>query len=111
MKTTIVLHSETIGRGNDELGKTMMGSFLRKLWASEKKPDTIIFYNSAVHLLTDQSTVLDALAGLSKAGVDLVACQTCIGFYEIEKQIITGRIVTMQDVVSILMKSDRVITP
>jgi len=61
MKTTVVLHSETLGRGNDELGKTMMGSFLRKLWASEKKPDTMIFYNSAVHLLTDTSSVLDAL--------------------------------------------------
>ena len=47
-KTTIILHSESLGRGSDELGKTMTGSFLRKLWASDKKPDTIIFYNSAV---------------------------------------------------------------
>jgi len=108
--TTIILHSEALGNGSDELGKTMTGSFLRKLWASAKKPDTIIFYNSAVHLLTTQSSVLDALTGLSKAGVDLVACQTCIGFYEIEKLAI-GRIIDMQEVVSILMKSDKVITP
>ena len=111
MKTTIILHSESLGRGSDELGKTMTGSFLRKLWASDKKPDTIIFYNSAVHLLTDKSSVLDSLSGLSKAGVDLVACQTCIGFYEIEKNIVVGRIVEMQEIVSILMKSDKVITP
>jgi intracellular sulfur oxidation DsrE/DsrF family protein len=111
MKTTIILHSETLGRGSDELGKTMTGSFLRKLWASDKKPDTIIFYNSAVHLLTDKSSMLDSLSGLSKAGVDLVACQTCIGFYEVEKNIVVGRIVEMQEIVSILMKSDKVITP
>jgi intracellular sulfur oxidation DsrE/DsrF family protein len=111
IKTTIILHSESLGRGSDELGKTMTGSFLRKLWASDKKPDTIIFYNSAVHLLTDKSTVLDAISGLSKAGVDLVACQTCIGFYEIEKKIVAGRIVTMAEIISILMKSDKVITP
>jgi intracellular sulfur oxidation DsrE/DsrF family protein len=110
-KTTIILHSDSLGRGSDELGKTMTGSFLRKLWASNKKPDTIIFYNSAVHLLTEKSLVLDALAGLSKAGVDLVACQTCIGFYEIEKKIVVGRIVEMAEIVSILMKSDSVITP
>ncbi|PNX47372.1 MAG: response regulator SirA [Thermoplasmata archaeon M11B2D] len=109
--TTIILHSEALGNGSDELGKTMTGSFLRKLWASAKKPDTIIFYNSAVHLLTTQSSVLDALTGLSKAGVDLVACQTCIGFYEIEKKLAIGRIIDMQEVVSILMKSDKVITP
>jgi intracellular sulfur oxidation DsrE/DsrF family protein len=105
------LHSESLGRGSEELGKTMTGSFLRKLWASAKKPDTIIFYNSAVHLLTDKSMVLDALNGLSKAGVDLVACQTCIGYYEIEKHIVLGRIVEMAEIVSILMKSDTVITP
>ena len=110
-KTTIILHSESLGRGSDELGKTMIAGFLRKLWASNKKPDTIIFYNSAVHLLTDKSSVLDALTGLSKAGVDLVACQTCIGYYEIEKNIVVGRIVDMTEIVSILMKSDTVITP
>jgi intracellular sulfur oxidation DsrE/DsrF family protein len=111
MKTTIILHSESLGRGSEELGIKMTGGFLRKLWASEKKPDTIIFYNSAVHLLTEKSSVLDALTGLSKAGVDLVACQTCIGFYEIEKKLVIGRIVEMQEIVSILMKSDKVITP
>jgi len=110
-KTAIILHSESLGRGSNELGKTMTGLFLRKLWASAKKPDTIIFYNSAVHLLTDKSSVLDALSGLTKAGVDLVACQACIGFYEIEKKIVVGRIVDMTEVVSILMKSDQVITP
>jgi intracellular sulfur oxidation DsrE/DsrF family protein len=110
-KTTIILNSDSLGRGSDELGKTMTGSFLRKLWASSKKPDTIIFYNSAVHLLTEKSSVLDALTGLSKAGVDLVACQNCIGFYEIEKKIVVGRIIEMAEIVSILMKSDMVITP
>jgi intracellular sulfur oxidation DsrE/DsrF family protein len=110
-KTTVILHSESLGRGSDELGKTMTGSFLRKLWASTTKPETIIFYNSAVHLLTKKSSVLDALTGLSKAGVDLVACQTCIGYYEIEKKLVIGRIVEMQEIVSILMKSEKVITP
>jgi intracellular sulfur oxidation DsrE/DsrF family protein len=110
-RTTVILHSESLGRGSDELGKNMTGAFLRKLWASAKKPDTIIFYNSSVHLLTDKSSVLDALTGLSKAGVEIVACQTCIGLYEIEKKIVIGRIVDMTEIVSILMKSDTVITP
>jgi selenium metabolism protein YedF len=110
-KTTIILHSEVLGSGSDELGKTMIGGFLRKLWAADKKPDTIIFYNSAVNLLTDQSSALDALQGLSKAGVDLVACQTCIGYYDIEEKLTIGRIIDMQEVVSIVMKSDKVITP
>ena len=110
-KTTIILHSEVLGKGSEELGQTLMGSFLRKLWASEKKPDEIIFYNSSVLLLTEKSAVLDALNGLTKAGVDLVACRTCIGFYEIEKQLVIGRMSDMQEIISILMKSEKVITP
>jgi len=88
----------------------MIGGFLRKLWGSDKKPDTILFYNSAVFLLAEGSSVLDALTGLSKAGVDLIACQRCIGFYELDKKMMIGRIAEMQEVVSILMKSDKVIT-
>lgn len=42
-KTTIILQSDSLGRGIDELGKTLAGLYLRKLWASDKKPDTIIF--------------------------------------------------------------------
>jgi len=110
-KTTIVLHSESLGRGSDELGKTLTGSFLRKIWASGKKPDTIIFYNAAVHLLIEKSSVLDALSGLSKAGVDIVACKTCLGFYDIENKIVIGRATDMTEIVSLLMASDTVITP
>lgn len=111
MKTTVILHSQSLGKGNDELGKTLLASFLRKLWGLQKKPDTIIFYNSAVQLLTDSSPVLDALDGLSKQGVELLACKTCIGFYNIEQKLKLGRMVDMQEIVSILMKSERVITP
>jgi selenium metabolism protein YedF len=110
-KTTVILNSDSLGRGSDELGKAMTSSFLLKLRGSDKKPDTIIFYNSAVQLLVEKSPVLDSLVGLSNAGVDLVACQKCIGFYEIEKKMAIGRISEMQEIVSILMKSDKVITP
>ncbi len=51
MKTTIILHSEALGRGSDELGKTMTGSFLRKLWASDKKPDNLDFPRQGLTLL------------------------------------------------------------
>jgi selenium metabolism protein YedF len=111
MKTTVILHNQTLGKGDDELGKTLMGSFIRKIWGVQKKPDAIIFYNSAVQLLTDTSPVLDALDGLSKQGVDLLGCKTCIGFYNIESKLAIGRMVDMQEIVSLLMKSDNVITP
>jgi len=53
-------------------------SFLRKLFALGTKPDAIILYNSGVKLLADGSSVLDAMEALFKAGVDIIACGTCV---------------------------------
>jgi selenium metabolism protein YedF len=111
MYTTIIINSQYLGKGNDDLGKTLMGSFLRKLWASDKKPDKIIFYNESIHLLTEKSAVLDALDGLSKAGVDLLACTTCVKHFQLDNKIVVGRMSDMVEIISLLMKSDRIITP
>lgn len=111
MYTTVILNSQYLGRGNDDLGKTLMGSFLRKLWASDKKPDKIIFYNEAIHLLAEKSAVLDALEGLSKAGVDLIGCITCVKFFQLDNKLAVGRMGDMVEIISVLLKSDRIITP
>jgi hypothetical protein len=43
--------------------------------------------------------------------VDLVVCKTCIGYYDIEKNLVVGRLSDMQEIVSIMMNSDKIITP
>ena len=111
MKTAIILNGETLGHGDDWLGRQLMGSFLRKLWASREKPDFILFYNSAVRLLASGSGVLDALEGLSNAGVDLIACGTCVGFYELKDKLIAGRVSDMKEIVDILLQTEKVLTP
>ena len=111
MKTAIILKGETLGQGDDVLGQQLMGSFLRKLWASREKPDFILFYNSAVRLLASGSAVLDALEGLSNAGVDLIACGTCVCFYELKDKLMAGRVSDMQEIVDLLMKVEKVVTP
>jgi len=112
MTTTIILNSELFGGGeNNKLGTQLMGSFLRKIWMVEKKPDTMIFYNTGVKLLIEGSSVLDALDALSRAGVDLVACGTCVEFFNLSQQIRIGWVSNMEEIVSILTKSSKVITP
>ena len=110
MKKVFVINSKYFGNGNDALGSKLMGAFLRKLWARQDKPDILIFYNSGVELLAKDSMVLDALIGLEEAGVELVACGTCIDDYGLRNDIKTGRISNMEEIVSIMMSSDSVIT-
>jgi len=110
MKKTIIIKSEIFGTGSNELGEKLMSSFLRKLWTLETKPDSMIFYNSGVKLLAEGSPVLDALEALAGAGVDLVACGTCCGYFEIKDKLVAGRISDMQEIASTMMNSDAVIT-
>lgn len=106
----VLINSETMGRGDSELGQRLLGSFLRKLWAGREKPDAIIFYNSGVKLLARGSAVLDALQGLADGGVDLMACGTCVSFFNLKDSLTIGRISDMGEIAGLLMTADHTIS-
>ena len=106
----VVVNSEVLGDGSDELGSKLMGSFLRKLCTASPMPQVMLFYNSGVKLLAEGSHVLDALTVLSKAGVDLVACGTCAGYYGVADKMAVGRISDMAEVVGRMLESEAVVT-
>jgi len=110
MEKVLVIGSECLGRGDDALGKKLMGAFLRKIWANPDKPSTIIFYNSGVKLSAKGSEALDAIHGLCEAGVDLLACGTCVDSYGLHDTLVATRISNMEEITSILLKSGNVIT-
>jgi hypothetical protein len=110
MGITILINNKGFVVGPDDLGEQMMGSFLRKLCLSEKKPNRIIFYGDGVFLLAEGTQFLDALDALFKAGVDLIACATCVGYYNLRDKIIIGRVSDMKEFISSVMNSDRIIT-
>lgn len=110
MKKVIIINSESLGRGDEGLGQRLMGAFLRKLWAREEKPDAIICYNSGVKLMAKGSTVLDAMDGLSGAGVDILACGTCVEHYNLMNDMQVGRVSNMEEIASILMTAESVVT-
>jgi selenium metabolism protein YedF len=110
MKKVVIINSDSLGRGDDNLGQRLMGAFLRKLWAREEKPDAIICYNAGVKLIAKGSAVLDVLSGLQEAGVDILACGTCIEHYNLVNDIKVGRISDMEEIASIFMTAESVIT-
>lgn len=109
-RVVIVVNGDGMGSGSEELGKTLIGAFLKKIWASDDKPETIVFYNAGVKLLAKGSAVLDALSALADLGVELLACGTCVNYFELKEQIQVGRISNMEEITSTFMKADSVIT-
>ena len=109
-KNSVVINSEFFGDGSDELGRKLMASFLRKVWASKQKPHRIVFYNSGVKLLAHDSPVLDAIEALANAGIDLIACGTCVTFFGLKDKLAFGRVSTMEEIASIIIGSAGTVT-
>lgn len=110
MKKAFIINNEFFGQGDNDLGQKLMGAFLRKLWAKDKKPESIILYNSGVKLIAEGSPVLDAMDGLFHAGVDILACGTCVDYYQLNDKVRVGRISNMEEISEIMMTVDSVIT-
>lgn len=105
----IIINNEYCGE-SESLGNALIGVFLRKILASLDKPEIIIFYNSGVRILTSKSENLPILEALQTAGVDIVACGMCISGVCDSRSLLVGRVTSMDEIVSILMKAQKVIT-
>ena len=109
MSTKVFLiQSDGLGRGDDKLGKLLMANFLRLLGESKDKPRTLIFWNAGVRLVCDSSPVLEHLKRLQEQGVEILACTTCLEYFELVDKIKIGRPTTMGNSIQSMMSSDMV---
>lgn len=108
--TVVVMNAEQMGRGDDVLGAKLVGSFLKTLVTVDPKPEAIVFYNAAVKLLAPESPHLEALEALDDAGVDLLACVTCLEFFALTERLAIGQVSNMREIVQRTMAADKVVT-
>lgn len=108
--TVFVVNGEQMGRGDDALGAKLLGSFLRTLASTEPKPEAVVFYNAGVRLLAPGSASLEALRALDDAGVDLLACVTCLEFFGLTERLAVGHVSNMREIVQRTMAAAKVVT-
>ena len=77
----------------------------------EQKPDAILFYNDGVKLCCEGSTLLDDLRGLEAAGVEIIACGTCLNFFELADQLRVGRVTDMLEIAGRLADAGTIVRP
>ena len=106
-----LIASDQVGRGNEELGRTLMRSFLHTLTETSPKPETVIFMNSGVKLTVEGSPVLESLGNLEKAGVNLLVCGTCLNYFEVKDMLKVGKVSNMYEIVDQMMGAGKVIAP
>jgi selenium metabolism protein YedF len=107
----IVLTSNLMGGGNEDLGKILMKGFLNTLPSLEKIPQEIICYNSAVTLARKGTDTALSLVKLNNLGVKITLCGTCVDFFGIKEEIEVGTISNMLYITERLSSGIHVVKP
>jgi selenium metabolism protein YedF len=109
--TVVQITATTMGTGDDELGALLMRSFVKTQAELDARPDAILFYNAGVKLCCEGSLLLDDIRGLEASGIKIIACGTCLNYFELGDQLAVGRITDMLEIAGLLAAAGRVVRP
>lgn len=108
-KTVLLVTSEGIGQGSEELGQVLTRALFHTLGEMDTLPATAIFMNAGVKLTVTGSPVLDDLKALEARGVELFSCGTCLKYFELLDQLAVGKVSNMYEIAEFLMGAGKVV--
>lgn len=106
----VVLSSDKMGGGEDELSYKLMESFVYALSEQDELPKYIICYNAGVKLTTLNAKTIEDLTNLQNKGVEVLSCGLCLDFYNLKEQLKVGTVSNMYRIVE-LSRQYRVVRP
>ena len=109
--TVVAVDTDSMGRGNDELGAVLIKGFLFAVSRLETLPKTILFYNGGAKLTTEGSASLEDLRLMEQQGVEILTCGTCLNYYGLTDQLAVGSATDMYTIVERLSRAEKVIKP
>ena len=111
MNTVVVISSDKMGNGDDNLGKILIGAFIYALSESNDTPSKILFYNSGVKLCCPGRESLEDLKKLESKGCELLCCGTCMDYFKLKDDLEVGSISNMYSIVEAQNEADKIIRP
>jgi selenium metabolism protein YedF len=106
----LTVPSDIMGRGDEELGGILVRAFFHTLGEVEPLPDAIIFFNSGVKLVVEGSPVVEDLQTLKDRGIEILACGTCLGHFELKDRVAVGEVSNMYTIAETMLGAGKVVT-
>ncbi|MCI5147906.1 MAG: sulfurtransferase-like selenium metabolism protein YedF [Candidatus Electrothrix sp. MAN1_4] len=106
-----VISSASMGQGSADLGWALLQTYVQTIHKIEPLPEKILLYNEGVRLVAEDSGALQALANLQEQGVEILACGTCLNYYELTSALKVGKITDMYAIMSTVNQAAKVVTP
>ncbi|MFI3295252.1 MAG: sulfurtransferase-like selenium metabolism protein YedF [Rikenellaceae bacterium] len=106
----VAIRSELMGEGDPKLGAILLRAFINTLPDSGKAlPSHIVLYNSGVRVALTGVDCAESLAKLEEMGVKIIACGTCLDYYEVKSQLAVGKVGNMLDIAQTLVSAHHVV--
>ena len=110
-KMIVVLSSDKMGEGDEELGKVLIKGFIYAITQLDKYPKAVLLYNSGVKLSSEGSDSIEDLKVLEENGVEILSCGTCLNFYNLQDKLQVGKVTNMYSIVEELAGATNIIRP
>jgi selenium metabolism protein YedF len=110
MAKTFWITTDTLGTGDETLGRVLMRSLLYSLARNADAPARIMLANGGVRLACEGSESLDDLRLLVEKGVVVKACGTCLDFLGLKDALAVGEIGDMVGAVGVLAGDADIVT-
>ena len=109
--TAVAIGADTMGTGNDELGRTLLKAFVFALTQQDQLPKAVLFYNGGAALTCEGSPMLEDLKALEAQGVEILTCGTCLNFYGLTEKLAVGGVTNMYAIAEKLTQAGNVVKP
>lgn len=110
-EAVVVIASDRMGEGKEDLGKVLMKGFLFAVAQLEELPKAILFYNGGATLTAEGSDSLEDLKNLEAQGVEILTCGTCLDYYELKEKLSVGSVTNMYTIVEMMNQASKIIRP
>ena len=107
----VAVDTDVMGRGSEELGRTLMKGFLFAVSQLPAPPKTMLFYNGGAKLTCEGSASLEDLKKLVEQGVEVLTCGTCLNYYGLTEKLAVGSVTNMYTIVEKLAGAGKVVKP
>ena len=108
-KIMVMVASDRMGSGDDDLGEKLMINFLKTLKEMGEDLWRLVFVNHGVKLATQGAAALPILKELESVSVDILVCGACLTHLGLLEKKAAGQTTNMLDIVTSMQVADKVI--
>ncbi len=106
----LYLNSNSMGEGSPELGEKLLNAFIEKVY-NTIEIDVVLCVNSGAYLTTTNNKTVELLKLFEQKGTAISTCGTCLDFYNIRENLQVGNVGSMELLVNIMNKAEKIIRP